>query len=77
MYSFFSVTTAKQKLYTGVVGTLPIVQLSANRNIGTENIKECAEENDNEIFFYINFMYIWIMEFLAVNFSSFELFLIT
>ena len=50
----FSVTTAKQKPYTGVAGTPLIVPLSANKHIGIENIKECAEGNDDNLFFSYN-----------------------
>ena len=52
---FFSVTTARQKPYTGVVGTQLIVQLNASRNIGTGSIKKCAEENDDYILFLSSF----------------------
>ena len=34
----------KLRPFIGVVGTLHIVQLNANKNIGTENTKGCAEE---------------------------------
>ena len=53
-FIFFSVTTARQKPYTGVVGTQLIVQLNASRNIGTRSIKKCAEENDDfSILFFL------------------------
>ena len=44
-YYFFSVTTARQKPYTGVAGTRPIVPFNASNNIGTGSITKCAEEN--------------------------------
>jgi hypothetical protein len=42
----FSVSTATRRRFTGVVGTRPIVRLSANKNIGTKNTRRCAEEKD-------------------------------
>ena len=44
MYSSFSVSIVKQRPFIGVVGILHIVQLNANKNIGIENTKGCAEE---------------------------------
>ena len=44
----FSVIIAELRLFTGVAGIPPTVQLCANKNIGIENIKECADENDEK-----------------------------
>lgn len=44
MYSSFSVSIVKLRPFIGVVGILHIVQLNANKNIGIENTKGCAEE---------------------------------
>ena len=44
MYSSFSVSIVKPRPFIGVVGILHIVQLNANKNIGIENTKGCAEE---------------------------------
>ena len=47
-YSFyFSVSNAKGKLCTGVVGIPHIVPLSVSRTIGTRNTKEHAEGRDD------------------------------
>lgn len=50
-FVLFSVLIARLRPYTGVVGIQPTVPQCANRNIGIENINECADVGDKLAFF--------------------------
>ena len=46
-FSNFSVTIVRLRLFIGVAGILLIVQLNANKIIGTKNINERVEGKDD------------------------------